>query len=118
MHTPEALVPAGLELPPASPFDGPPAAEPTINLNRAQRRRLQARTAFDARLLGRVAKYDLAQHAATVKREALYANERAATYGLERAAKAMRLKGLLTRAEQTRVQWLCRYRRQQLPKAP
>lgn len=132
MHAPEAMKPpaqaalaaVGLEPPPVSPFDeghpGPftqtelpsPQPEPAgPRLNRAQRRRLRAMSLQDARLLGRVAQWDVGQQGVGSEP---YANERAATYGLEHAAKQMRLLKLLSRSEQVRVQFLARFRRNEL----
>lgn len=124
---PAALVPAGLEPPPASPFDAPPttaevaAAERSLDtasaveqrvlgLNRAQRRKLRHQTLADVRLLARVVRWDLATNFPG-KGDAPYPNERAATYGFERAAKAMRQEGLLTRSEEFRMQQMTRSRR-------
>lgn len=136
-----ALVPAGLELPPSNPFDIPPgptglasftphevvtydpeeatpeaAVEQGPRLNRAQRRSIRHTTIADVRLLGRVVRYDLAQRPKDVPTAAVYPSEVAATYGLERAAKAMRLAGELTRGEQARVQTMARNRRAALKK--
>jgi hypothetical protein len=66
---------------------------------------------WDARLLGRVAQWDIGQQGVGSEP---YANERAATYGLEHAAKRMRELKLLTRSEQVRVSFLARFRRNEL----
>lgn len=121
MNTPDhnPLAEAGLEPPPASPFDvgaadgvAPRTAEPAgLRLNRATRRRLRAVTLADARLLARVARYDVEVRHAGLDVAAVYQNERAATYGLEHAATAMRRASRLTAAELQRVKLIARGRR-------
>lgn len=117
MNKPDPLVPAGLEPPPASPFEVPTAQpQSELRLNRAARRRLRAATIADARLLGRVAKYDVeVLHKGETAPP--YTNELQATYGLEHTAKAMYRKNLLSRAELHRIQIMARGRRQALSKS-